>query len=310
MALLGAVALIGAWSSQPAATVGELKKHYWATSLTSTVDAAILQGLNAAVARGEVGWLDVDLRNAYASRAAGVNLILYHVGGNCYIGSDCDRFPASEPEGEQWGARERIINLADPAARAIVVHDLVDIVQRADKLALNGATIGVHVDNVHRLNALGLADLFNDYLKAIDTAKRQGLIAEKRAVGYIAKNNARGFKQALDQRWLHAQPLYQVQENAKLDEHGMLDYGSRLAQAIGQQYGIPVFLKTFGSDIAYTLFQDRAVWTYYVTKEMTRQMAQLPHISGAAWSSDEGRYRPMLFAQGAPARQLRPPFAE
>jgi hypothetical protein len=71
-----------------------------------------------------------------------------------------------------------------------------------------------------------------------------------------------------------------------------------------------VFLKTFGSDIAYTLFQDRAVWTYFVTQEMTRQMARLENISGAAWSSDERRYRPILFEQGAPARQLRPPFAE
>jgi hypothetical protein len=33
-------------------------------------------------------------------------------------------------------------------------------------------------------------------------------------------------------------------------------------------------------------------------------MAQKPNISGAAWSADERSYRPTVFAQGSPVRQL------
>jgi len=32
-------------------------------------------------------------------------------------------------------------------------------------------------------------------------------------------------------------------------------------------------------------------------------MAQLPDISGAAWSADEGRYHPTIFVQGSPVPQ-------
>jgi len=39
---------------------GDAKKQYWATSLSRTVEADLLQGLQAALARGETGWLDVD----------------------------------------------------------------------------------------------------------------------------------------------------------------------------------------------------------------------------------------------------------
>src|SRR5581483_3774460 len=105
-----------------AAPAEDLKKHYWATSLSRSVDDAVLQGLYEAVARGEIGWLDVDDKNPLPPLKAGVNLIFYHVGGNCYIRhGDCDRFPASKPTGDRWGSTERSVDLADPAVRKIVV---------------------------------------------------------------------------------------------------------------------------------------------------------------------------------------------
>ena len=146
-------------------TAGELKKQYWATSLTNTVDDSLLQGLYEAVGRGEVGWLDVDPKNPIPPMAAGINLILYHVGGYCYIGSDCDRFPSSEPTGDRWSNTERVIDLNDPAARKIVIEDLVTTVQQGDEVAPAGSIVGVHLDNVHRLSAQSLADVFNDFLK-------------------------------------------------------------------------------------------------------------------------------------------------
>src|ERR1700687_2848970 len=91
------------------------KKQYWATSLTGTVDDGLLQGLYDAVAQGAVGWLDVDPKYPIPRMASGINLILYHVGGNCYTGTDCDRFPSSESAGDRWSNSERIINLDDPA---------------------------------------------------------------------------------------------------------------------------------------------------------------------------------------------------
>src|SRR5438270_12050527 len=39
---------------------GDSRKQYWATSLSGSVDSVVLAGLYEAVARGEVGWLDVD----------------------------------------------------------------------------------------------------------------------------------------------------------------------------------------------------------------------------------------------------------
>jgi hypothetical protein len=35
---------------------------------------------------------------------------------------------------------------------------------------------------------------------------------------------------------------------------------------------------------------------------MTRRMAEMPNVAGAAWSSDEAHYQPTLFAQGAAVR--------
>jgi hypothetical protein len=286
----------------------EAKKQYWATSLSRTVESALLQGLQEAVARGEVGWLDVDPKFPVPAMTAGVNLILYHVGGNCYIGSDCDRFPASQETGDRWGGTERTLDLNDAVTRKLVVADLVEIVQQGDKLAPEGSIVGVHLDNVHKLDAAGLARMFNDYLQAVAAAKEEGRISKARTVGYIAKNNAEAFRTALARQLLSAAPLYQINENATLSEDGRLDDDSRVAQDIGRRYGIPVFLKTFGTDVAYTTERDGNETNVTVSPEMTRQMAQLPNVAGAAWSPDEKRYQPTLFAQGAAVRPALFPY--
>jgi hypothetical protein len=302
--LAGAIAIGVLLVSSASGQIGQLKKQYWATSLAGAVDDDLLQGLYEAVARGEVGWLDVDPKHPMPALASGINLILYHVGGNCYVGSDCERFPSSEPTGDRWGDTERVIDLNDPVTRSIVIGDLVAMVQQADRLAPDGSIVGVHLDNVHRLNAQGLADVFNDFLKAIEAARLQGLVSRTRKIGYIAKNNPGSFKQALDQSLLDAPPLYQINENAKLNADGILDHASRIAQEIGRRCSIPVFLKTFGSDVAYTIEQDSDSVDVDVSREMTRQMAQMPDISGAAWSADEENYHPTFFAQGSPVRQV------
>jgi hypothetical protein len=288
----------------------ELKKQYWATSLTRSVDNGLLQGLYKAVARGEVGWLDVDAAKSIPRLEPGINLVLYHVGGNCYIGEDCDRFPASEPTGDQWSDQERAIDLNDPATRKIVIEDLVALVRKGDEVAPAHAIVGVHLDNVHRLGAQGLADMFNDFLKAVDAARRQGFVSGARAVGYVAKNNPEAFKQALDRKLLDARPLYQINENARLSQDGALDRDSRVAQQIGRRYCLPVFLKAFGSDVAYATEQDGDEVKVYVSKEMTRRMAGMPDISGAAWSADERRYRPSIFVQGSPVPQAPLPSGQ
>jgi hypothetical protein len=285
--------------------VTESSKQYWATSLSDTVDSGLLQGLRDAVGQKEVGWLDVDPKSPVPAVAPGTNLIFYHVGGNCYIGSDCDRFPSSKPTGDRWGNEEREIDLTNAETRRIVVADLVNITRQADELAPNGATVGVHLDNVHKLDATGLARVFNEYLQAVAVAKQQGLISKNRTVGYIAKNNPEGFKKALDEKLLRTAPLYQINENATLSQDGALDKSSRVAQDIGRLYRIPVFLKTFGTDVAYTIEQDGKSVEVHVSEDMTRQMARMPNISGAAWSADEARYQPTLFAQGSPVRQRR-----
>jgi hypothetical protein len=286
----------------------EPKKHYWATSLHWTIDSGILQGLREAVARGEVGWLDIAPRAPVQTRIGGVNLIFYHVGGNCRIGADCDRFPASQPPTDGWGESERTVDLNDPQVRNIVVADLVKIVQLADQVAAKGSTVGVHVDNVHRLDAEGLAVLFNEYLRAVEAAKQQGLVSKARKIGYIAKNIPHVFRRALDRKLLDAAPLYQVNENARLLQDGTLDRGSRAAQQLGRRYGIPVFLKTFGTDVAYDTVEKGNPVKVYVSEEMTRKMALLPDITGAAWSADEARYQPTLFAQGAAVREVAFPY--
>lgn len=278
---------------------GEWKKQYWATSLARTVDEDVLSGLYEAVARGEVGWLDVDPKFPIPQLTRGINLILYHVGGNCYIrDDDCARFPSSRPTGDRWGGSERSIDLTDPAVRKVLIEDLVTIVRRGDDIAPEGSIVGIHLDNVHKLDAQGLADMFNDFLAAVELAREQGRISKTRKVGYIAKNIPNRFSQAVDEGLLSAPPLYQINENARLNEKGALDRRSQIASELGQRCSIPVFLKTFGSDVAYERDGDEV----QVSKDMARQMAQLPNISGVAWSPDERSYRPTLFAQGAPVR--------
>ena len=185
-----------------------------------------------------------------------------------------------------------------------MIEDLVALARRGDEVAPAGSIVGVHLDNVHRLKAPGLADVFNDFLKAIEAARLQGLISQTRTVGYVAKNSPNAFKQALDQKLLAAPPLYQINENARLNQDGALENASRVAQQIGRRCGIPVFLKAFGSDIAHTIEQNGEKVNVYVSQDMTTHMAQLPDISGVAWSPDEGRYRPTLFVQGSPLRQV------
>lgn len=304
IAVLCGLAIIPPLGSWLMGTFGGSKKHYWATSLSRTVDGGLLQGLQEAVARGEIGWLDVDPKFPVPAMTPGINLIVYHVGGNCYIGSDCDRFPSSEPTGDQWGERERKIDLNDPQTKKIIVADLVGLVRQADELAPSSSIVGVHLDNVHRLQAEGLARIFNDYLQAVEEAKDRGLISKARTVGYIAKNNPQAFIKAMHRRLLSAAPLYQINENATLSRNGTLDGDSRIAQKIGRRYGVPVFLKTFGTDLAYTTGQSGSQENVYVSQDMTRRMAQLPNVSGAAWSPDEARYQPTLFAQGSPAREV------
>ena len=304
-ALAVALAIATLSAGSVASLAAEAKKQYWATSLTRTVDAGLLQGLYDAVAHGAVGWLDVDPDNVIPPVTAGINLILYHVGGNCYVEDDCDRFPLSEPTGDRWGETERLIRLDDPASRKIVVDDLLMIVKKADQLAPAGSIVGVHLDNVHRLGAQEVADVFNEFLAAVEVARERGQISRTRDVGYVAKNNPDAFKEALDRGLLTAAPLYQINENATLDQNGVLDEKSRRAQEIGRRYCIPVFLKTFGSDVAYTTDQDGKRTDVHVSQEMTTRMAQLPSISGAAWSVDEGRYHPIIFVEGSPVAQDR-----
>jgi hypothetical protein len=306
IAMACALAALGVLCSTAARA--EPKKHYWATSLSGTVDASLLHGLRGAVARHETAWLDVDPGFDAPVRKFGLNLIFYHVGGNCAIGSDCNRFPFSERPTDGWGNSERMVDLNYSRARRIVVTDLIQLVQRADELAPQESTVGVHLDNVHRLDADGIAAIFNEYLQAVEVAKQQGLIAPARKVGYVAKNNPVAFRQALDRRLLDAAPLYLINENATLNQDGMLDRASRAAQELGRRYGIPVFLKTFGTDVAYTIEQNGRTVKVYVSQEMTKQMAQLPDIAGAAWSPDEARYQPTLFVQGAPVREVTAPY--
>jgi hypothetical protein len=291
-------------ATAPVCTASEPKKEYWATSLSGAVERGLMTGLQDAIARGEVAWLDINQESPVPETASGINLIYYHVGGNCYVGRDCDRFPSSKPTGDRWGEQERAIDLTDPQARKIVVEDMIRIVRQADEKAAKGATIGIHLDNVHSLDADGLAKVFNEYLQGVEAAKQQGLISKTRTVGYVAKNNPAEFKKALDQRLLRTPPLYQIVENATLSQTGALDDNSRAAQELGRRYAVPVFLMAFGSDVAYTIEQGGTRKEVYVTQDMARRMAGMANISGAAWSPDESRYHPTVFVQGSPVRQM------
>jgi hypothetical protein len=282
----------------------EFRKQYWATSLSGAVHDTVLQGLYDAVTRGEVGWLDVDWQDGIPRMRRGINLILYHVGGNCYIGSDCDRFPSSRRTRDRWGTTERVIDLTDAAARKVVVDDLLKLTRHADEIAPASSIIGVHLDNVHKLDARGLADVFNEFLKSVKAAQDRGLVSKTRKIGYVAKNNPQAFREALDQNWLDAPPLYQINENARLDRGGVLDPESRIARQVGKRCRIPVFLKTFGTDIAYTIEENGEQPNVFVTKEMSEEMAQMPDVSGVAWSPDEANYHPTVFFQGSPVREV------
>jgi hypothetical protein len=280
------------------------KKQYWATSLSGIVDETILLGLREAVVRGEIGWLDIDLNYPIPRLGPGINLILYHVGGNCYINNDCRRFPSSKPTGDRWEDAERMIDLGDTAARKIVIADLVRMVERGDRIAPVGSIVGVHVDNVHRLSATGLATVFNEFLMEVEIARQQGRISKARKVGYVAKNNPRAFSEALDRKLLDALPLYLINENARLHQDGLLNGASRVAQELGRRCNIPVFLMAFGSDVAFTIEQKGRHTDVAVSKDMALQMAQMPDVSGVAWSADESSYHPALFVQGSPVREI------
>jgi hypothetical protein len=70
---------------------------------------------------------------------------------------------SSQPTGDRWDDAERMIDLGDPTARKIVIADLVGLVQRGDKIAPETSILDVHVDNVHMLDAAGVATVFNEF---------------------------------------------------------------------------------------------------------------------------------------------------
>jgi hypothetical protein len=109
---------------------------------------------------------------------------------------------------------------------------------------------------------------------------------------------------------LEVLPLYQINENASLNQDGTLDRESRIAQDIGRQCDVPIFLKTFGSDVAYTVEQDDAQIDIHVSKDMAREMAQKPNISGVAWSVEEENYHPTMFVQGSAVQQAPKRFCD
>ena len=57
-----------------------------------------------------------------------------------------------------------------------------------DEVAPAGSIVGVHLDNVHKVSPQGLADIFNEFLAAVETARQEGRISKNRKVGYVAKN--------------------------------------------------------------------------------------------------------------------------
>src|ERR1700736_1883732 len=139
---------------------------------------------------------------------------------------------------------------------------------------------------------------------------RQLMLPEMRAsfpVPGRSDMSRRIIRKPSSRRWigglLNAVPLYQINENATLSQDGTLDEQSRVAQEIRRQYCVPVFLKTFGTDVAYTNDRDGAKENVYVSADMTSQMAEMPNISGAAWSINEARYHPTIFVQGSPVPQ-------
>jgi hypothetical protein len=71
-----------------------------------------LRGLREAAGRGDVGWLDVDPEIAVQARAPGVNLIFYHVGGNCGPAFR-PRIPADGVAGEEPNCRHRPVCVVD-----------------------------------------------------------------------------------------------------------------------------------------------------------------------------------------------------
>jgi len=62
------------------------------------------------------------------------------------------------------------VNSTGICSRQIVIEDLVTIVEQGDKVAPEDSIVGVHLDNVHRLTAEGLAEVFNGFLKAVQAA--------------------------------------------------------------------------------------------------------------------------------------------
>ena len=123
-------ALLVLWPADPA---GEPKYQYWATSLAGAVDDGLLRGLYQAVARGEVGWLDVDPKHPLPRLDArdqcdplSCRWKLLHRQRLRPI--SCFR----ADRGSMGRHRSASIDLNDPATRKIVIEDLVAIVQQAD----------------------------------------------------------------------------------------------------------------------------------------------------------------------------------
>ena len=287
--------------SKEQAQTGEWKKQYWATSLARTVDDEVLAGLYEAVARGEVGWLDVDPKFPIPRLTRGINLILYHVGGNCYIGDDCARFPASRPTGDRWGGSERSLDLTDPAVRKVLIEDLVAIVRRGDDIAPEGSIVGIHLDNVHKLDAQGLADMFNEFLAAVEVAREQGRISED-PQGRLHREEYSQPLQPGDRRRpaQRAAALSDQRECPPEREGGprpaLAD--RRRARAALQHPGVPQDVR-IGCRV-------RAGWRRSaVSRKRWRGRWRSFRTSRASPGRPmKSSYRPTLFAQGAPVRDV------
>jgi len=147
-ALVGVALAIGRVVDASAdSAAAEPKKQYWARACPARWTTRFCRVSMTPSRMARSAGLE-SIPDCRSPLKAGINLlILYHVGGNCYDGADCDRFPSSEATGDSLG-QGALIHLEDPATRTIVVDDLVARCSKGDELAPEGFPSSVSISTM------------------------------------------------------------------------------------------------------------------------------------------------------------------
>ena len=150
----------------------------------------------------------------------------------------------------------------------------------------------------------GLADLFNEFLAAVEEARREGRISKDRKVGYVAKNNAAQFQRALERE--AARCAAALPDPGERRARSGRDAGFPFARPPPRPGAAATSRCSSRRSAATSLTRSRTASEVKVSRAMASRWRRSRTFPASPGRADEEQLPPDLYVQGSPVRQFPP----